>query len=259
MRESRESPPSGSLCAKGRCAAKARYESFPSAYASGHGAQVCSGRVRAPDGSRVEKKASRSKKKTTTSLGRWYKEKWVNACDPRHPPCGRQRGSNPRSGADAAFPYCRPTVRVSSKTPRLLSTLSKAQIKRRCEKKRASPSTRVRDVSPSYRGGDDEPRWMSYRAAHAHEAEARDRKVSKVARSSRGFMRAYEKHKTAERTRRAVANERTGRTWGETRRNFVRRHMAQYVTHPTRRRWLALVMWAYRPPGPAPPARSSPR
>ena len=95
-----------------------------------------------------------------------------------------------------------------------------------------------------------DPRWMSYAAAHAWEAEAARLGVSEVARSRRGFMRAYERHGTASATRRAAHH--SSHTWGTERTNFVKRHMAQYRKNPTYRRWLALVMWAYRPPGPVP-------
>lgn len=93
-----------------------------------------------------------------------------------------------------------------------------------------------------------EPRWLSYKQAHAWEAEAKAHDVSQVARSARGFMRAYEKHGTAAAMRRAP-HPSHDHSWAQERANFVHRHMKQYVKHPTYRRWLALLMWAYRPPG----------
>jgi len=89
---------------------------------------------------------------------------------------------------------------------------------------------------------------MSYAAAHAYEAEAEDLGVSEVARSSRGFMRAYEKHGTPAAMRRAPHPVRN-HSWARERSNFVKRHMKQYDKDPTLPRWLALVMWAYKPPG----------
>ena len=47
------------------------------------------------------------------SLKRWFKEKWVDVKTGK--PCGRQKGEK-RKG----YPACRPSRRVSSKTPRLL-------------------------------------------------------------------------------------------------------------------------------------------
>ena len=110
--------------------------------------------------------------------------------------------------------------------------------------------------------------FLSYTEARAHEAEARRLGVSEVARSSRGFMREYERAGTA----RAMAarplppGATGGATWGQKRDGFVARHLPSYRARPTHRRYLALLMWAYRPHGPRPqtarrPARrrASPR
>lgn len=72
-------------------------------------------------------------------------------------------------------------------------------------------------------------------------------------------MREFEKAGSVAsmKTRRVVAGSSHGQTWESKRRGFVARHMAQYRTNPTYRRWLALVMWAYMP-GPA-PQRKSPK
>ena len=83
---------------------------------------------------------------------------------------------------------------------------------------------------------------MPYEQAVKYEAEAAARGVSGVARSKGGFMRVYEAAGSAKAMRRLpVGNI----TWGQKRDNFIKRHAAQYVKNPTRRRWLALVMWAY--------------
>jgi hypothetical protein len=74
--------------------------------------------------------------KGKTDLGRWYKEKWVDACAwPKRKPCGRK--------TSAKIAYCRPSKRVDSKTPKLVQSLSKAQRKSRCTKKKRSPMKRV--------------------------------------------------------------------------------------------------------------------
>lgn len=100
--------------------------------------------------------------------------------------------------------------------------------------------------------------WMSYAAAHAHESEAARLGVSTVARSSRGFMREYERAGTARNmaSRPLPMGVSGGETWGQKRNGFVARHMAKYREHPTYRRYLALIMWAYKPPGVRPSARS---
>lgn len=95
---------------------------------------------------------------------------------------------------------------------------------------------------------------MTYASAHAYEDEARRLHVSQTARSRTGFMREYQRARTAAamRQRPLPPGVSGGRTWGQKRDGFIARHMATYVDHPTYRRYLALVMWAYRPPGPVP-------
>ena len=75
--------------------------------------------------------------KEKTDLGRWYKEKWVDACAwPKRKACGRKTKEK--------IAYCRPSKRVDSKTPKLVQSLTKAQIKRRCAQKKKSPMRMVR-------------------------------------------------------------------------------------------------------------------
>ena len=86
---------------------------------------------------------------------------------------------------------------------------------------------------------------MRYEDAAAWEPEARRLGVSKVARSRRGFMRAYEKSPSGKAMWKKAATK--GESWGARRRNFLKRALAQYRSNPTYRRWLSLVMWAYWP------------
>ena len=51
------------------------------------------------------------------SLTRWFKEKWVDVKTGK--PCGRQKGEK-----RAGYPACRPTKRVSSKTPKTTGEIS---------------------------------------------------------------------------------------------------------------------------------------
>lgn len=79
------------------------------------------------------------------------------------------------------------------------------------------------------------------------EPEARRRGVSKVARSSRGFLSAY---------KRAGSASKLSDEWKRARHGFIARHMAQVKNRseplfkpngsPTDRH-LALIMWAYSP------------
>lgn len=86
---------------------------------------------------------------------------------------------------------------------------------------------------------------MSYAAAHKWEAMAKRLGVSTVARSSRGFMRAYQ---------RAGSWSKLPEAWKRKRNAFVARHMAQgkkeqlWKGGTPSRRALALIMWAYMPP-----------
>ncbi len=89
-------------------------------------------------------------------------------------------------------------------------------------------------------------KWMTYKAAHAFEPEARKLGVSKVARSPRGFMRAYERtarrHKTQKETELAMGK------WISRRDAFLKRWIPLYHKKPSRKKALVLAMWAYRVP-----------
>ena len=140
------------LCARGKAAAKAKFDVYPSAYANGYAVQVCKGTKPGLDG---KKKAASGYKKskgkpkseelmremesTFESLDRWFKEKWVDVSkknkDGKHPPCGRvdKDGDGKKDGA---YPKCRPSKKVSSKTPKTSSSYSKKQKKNMTSGKR---------------------------------------------------------------------------------------------------------------------------
>lgn len=97
------------------------------------------------------------------------------------------------------------------------------------------------------------PRYpvMPYAAAHAWERQAAARGVSAVARSHRGFMRAYQQ---------AGSWAKLSPWWKRRREGFLARHIAQAmrgeniwertragIWRPTRRS-LAMIMWAFMPP-----------
>ncbi|WP_455378732.1 DUF5872 domain-containing protein, partial [Petrachloros mirabilis] len=52
------------------------------------------------------------------------------------------------------YPYCRPSVRVSSRTPRLVQDFSATERKKLCSKKRKNPSQRMKSQNrtPRNRG-----------------------------------------------------------------------------------------------------------
>lgn len=77
------------------------------------------------------------------SLRRWYREKWIDVCHlPQVVPCGRSDIGKDRYGPD--FPYCRPSVRVNKSTPRTAYELSRAEIRKRCARKKRNPKKTVR-------------------------------------------------------------------------------------------------------------------
>jgi hypothetical protein len=99
---------------------KASYKIFPSARASQAIAKC--------------RKASGSVRKTSkgTSLKRWEKEKWVDTRTGK--PCG----------AGGKNEYCRPSKRVSSKTPKTKSEMSSSQLrKKKAEKRRVGMGKRI--------------------------------------------------------------------------------------------------------------------
>lgn len=127
------SPKNMKLYNKIRSEAKRKFKVWPSAYASGW----------------VVKEYKRQggkytgKKSQSVGISRWYKEKWINVCKlPRKVSCGRSKLSNKWK---RNYPYCRPSIKVTSKTPRLASELSKKEILSRCIRKRRSPMKRILD------------------------------------------------------------------------------------------------------------------
>ena len=70
-------------------------------------------------------------------LNRWFKEKWVDVSrrdkDGKHPPCGRSKAKLSGKG----YPKCRPSVKVSSKTPKTSGSMSSGQKRAATKRKRA--------------------------------------------------------------------------------------------------------------------------
>ena len=177
--------------------------------------------------------------KTDNRLARWTSERWRTASG--LPSEGRRRYL-----PDAAWARLTPSqVRRTDAAKRRGTARGQQYVRQPSDVARVAAAVRRR--SASHHTGYP---WLSYAEAHAHEAEAAREGVSEVARGPGGFMRLYERHGQA--ALRALPHG-SSSTWGRRRDNFVKRHMAQYAAHPTRRRWLALLMWAYRPPGRPPP------
>ena len=56
--------------------------------------------------------------KTKGSLGKWFREKWVDISrtnkDGSHPPCGASAGKKSRAGGKRAYPKCVPASKAAS-------------------------------------------------------------------------------------------------------------------------------------------------
>jgi hypothetical protein len=82
------------------------------------------------------------KTKKGADLKRWFKEEWVDVRSGK--PCGRQEGEK------RGTPYCRPSKRVSARTPVTASEITTAQKKKRIteKKKLGQPAGKPRRVKP---------------------------------------------------------------------------------------------------------------
>lgn len=124
------------LCKRGYCTAKSKFKIYPSAYANGYAAQVCSGDK--PDGNGIVKNEyGSSKKNSNSALSRWYKEEWVNVCEKKKDgsfkPCGRKNAKLEKS----SYPYCRPIKKMKGTTVKTVSELTKKEREKMCKAKQS--------------------------------------------------------------------------------------------------------------------------
>lgn len=68
-------------------------------------------------------------KNPTQGLLRWFKEKWVDL-NRNNMPCGRKKAA-----IDGTYPLCRPTVKVTTETPKLAKDIPQKTIKAANKKK----------------------------------------------------------------------------------------------------------------------------
>lgn len=102
---------------------KSQYKVFPSARAS-----QAIAKCRKKSG--VVKKSEKG-----TSLKRWQDEKWVDT------------RTNKPCGAGGKNEYCRPTIKVSSKTPKTTSEISKSKLKaKKAEKSKVGMGKKVSKI-----------------------------------------------------------------------------------------------------------------
>ena len=69
-----------------------------------------------------------SKAQAGANLRRWFKEQWKDVRSGK--PCGRQKGEK------RGTPYCRPSRRVSSKTPVTASEITEGEKRKRISQKK---------------------------------------------------------------------------------------------------------------------------
>jgi hypothetical protein len=120
--------------------AKKKFKTWPSAYGSAWLVKEYKKRGGTYSG----------KKSKSTGITRWMDEKWINVCKlPKKVPCGRPKLS--LSSWTKKYPYCRPSIKITAKTPVIASKLSKKEIKKRCSIKRKSPLKRMKSIRKSSR------------------------------------------------------------------------------------------------------------
>ena len=174
------------------------------------------------------------------NLNRWFKEKWVDVSrrgkDGKHPPCGRSKAKKGSKG----YPKCRPSVRVSSKTPKTSGEMTSGQKRAATKRKRSKKQgvggkpTVVKSVLikapriPRKKGQpagskkhsdlytDENPKGTIHGLGFKDPAKAKQ-SVSKIKNSSRSH---------AHKTQAAIAMEQRAREMGKTKeagvyRNFI--------------------------------------
>ena len=135
---SKNTPIDKELYNKVKKEAKQKFSSWPSAYASGWLVQEYKRR----GGRYIGKKPSKK-----IGLGRWFDEKWVDVCYwPKQVSCGRKSADKYASNRKK-FPYCRPMVKVTSKTPKTVQELTVSERKKLCSRKRKNPSAKIKRQS----------------------------------------------------------------------------------------------------------------
>jgi len=86
------------------------------------------------------------KKELREDLRRWFKEKWVDISrkdsSGKHPECGASAKKRSKGDWNKAYPKCRPSRRVSSKTPQTSGEMSEKEKKAASSQKRKVERTK---------------------------------------------------------------------------------------------------------------------
>ena len=111
-------PVNKTLYARVKAEAKRKFKVYPSAYAN---AWLVREYKKRGGTYRVEKKRGKSSPnpRAKGGLTRWFKENWVDVKTGK--PCGRSKGEK------RGYPACRPSKRVSSKTPKTAGEVTAAE------------------------------------------------------------------------------------------------------------------------------------
>lgn len=82
------------------------------------------------------------------SLRRWFKEEWKDVRTGKA--CGRKSA---KGGSKRPYPYCRPSKRVNSKTPKTSGEMSASEKRRKVREKvaKGNPGGKPTRVSPAKR------------------------------------------------------------------------------------------------------------
>ena len=104
------------LCAKGKAAAKRKFDVYPSAYANMYASKVCKGKVKAKEGGALKK---------------WVGEEWVDIGAPKKngkfQPCGRKNAKKSKR----KYPKCVPKAKAQAMT----ASQRKSAVQRKRSKK----------------------------------------------------------------------------------------------------------------------------
>jgi hypothetical protein len=88
-----------------------------------------------------------SKSTEVSGLTRWFSEKWINVCKlPKKVSCGRPKRTGSIEEWRKKYPYCRPSLKVTTKSPTPYTNLSRETIRTMCKKKRKDPKRRMSRV-----------------------------------------------------------------------------------------------------------------
>lgn len=111
-----------------------KFDVYPSAYANGYLVK----RYKELGGRYLSNPSRKN-----SNLKRWYDERWVDISRPKkgskgYESCGR------KTSKTGKYPVCRPSVRISSKTPMTVRQMSKKRRNSAISRKRRNPEKRIK-------------------------------------------------------------------------------------------------------------------